>query len=440
MRVDMVLLREKNKSITVEMNLQHYLPLFLRINEKGRPLELAEQNAFNHAFSKVSAHFAGVGAESLMEDIKELLLQQYSPLEQTALLASPVFNLIGDAYTEIFKNAIDIVLEQHIKKLSNPATKVKVNIHMEKFLDRVTITFSDSGPGFTQSIRDKLNTEANQLKYSEQHQGSQKNAAKYKGMMGGRGRGLRNIIALVLSGEPLHPGKNVQRAKHFNSEIHFTNANNPYCPGACIEMTAQLAPISILAADNLQIRQESNDSASSHITLPDFSLGDTSASRKTSNLADISLNLDPSNNHNVPEISSALPKKKSLMLSLDLDDLGPRNTSHFPSDSPMIQKKPRSRGLSPDSEGHTDISSLSCDSPEVQKKSQPTKVIQANEPKDSHNNRPLRNNIDRKSSRAKQFGFKSKITSNSGMPIEQDLGHTEVEAELGVNNPRTFYK
>ncbi len=377
MREHIELFREEDRSITVEMDLQHYLPLFLRSNGHGRPLNSKEQETFNNKLLDFNEHFAGVGAEDLMEDIKELLLQKYSAEEKVALQASPAFNLIYDAYTEIFKNAIDVFLEQHMEDPSNASTKVALNINVEKFYDQVNITFSDSGPGFPKPILDKLNTEKSQLEYSEEHQGSQKRAAKCQGMMGGGGRGLRNIVALVLSGEPLHPGKKVRRASHFESEIHFTNGNNPYCPGACIDIATQLAPIPVLG----HTRPYSSDSKASRGTLSDLSSGHTSS------LSELSIDTDSSD---FSGASPELPKKKlGLDLTIDLDDLIPNDTSHFASDSPVIQKKPNSSKLFVETEDHTDISSLSGISTEIQAKSQAAKSINPKDISTAHRLAPI---------------------------------------------------
>ncbi|MBP6917846.1 MAG: hypothetical protein KBB94_02900 [Legionellaceae bacterium] len=352
MREHIELFREDNESITVEMDLQHYLPLFLRKNGRGRPLDDREQADFSNTLYEFNDHFAGVGAEDLMESIKALLLQKYSEEEQVALLASPAFNLIYDAYTEIFKNAIDVFLMQHMEDPSNRSTKVALNINVEKFYDQVNITFSDSGPGFPEPILDKLNTEENQLEYSEEHQGSQKRADKYEGMMGGSGRGLRNIIALVLSGEPLHPGQKVRRASHFESEIRFTNGDNQYLPGACIDITTQLEPIPVLE----HTRPATSDSETSRTTLSDLSSGQTSPNIRTPRLSELSID------------------------TVNRD---------FSGNSPVIQRKAPSHGLSSDPLELTDTSSLSSSSPEIEKESQAATSIKVDSPKDISHPRSL---------------------------------------------------
>ncbi len=159
------------------------------------------------------------------------------------------------------------------------------------------------------------------------------------------------MIALVLSGESLHPGKKVQRAQHFDSEIHFTNGNNPYCGGACTAITTQLAPIPELGAMQGMVR---DSSATSHHSRPETSDSWSSSSKSSGLISDES-------------------KADSLFdLSVALDDLSPHDTSHLMGSSPMIQKKAHTSGLAIETEGQTDISSLSGSSPEILKKPLPS--------------------------------------------------------------------
>ena len=163
--------------------------------------------------------------------------------------------------------------------------------------------------------------------------------------MGGSGRGLRNIIALVLSGEPLHPGQKVRRASHFESEISFTNGDNQYLPGACIDITTQLAPIPVLEHNG----PATSDSETSSITLSDLSSDQTSPNIRTSRLSELSIGTV---NHD------------------------------FSGNSPVIQKKAPLNGLSSDSGEHTDTSSLSSSSREIEKESQAASSITVDNPKD----------------------------------------------------------
>ena len=320
MRARIELFREENGSITVEINLQNYLPLFLSINQPNSSLSPAENKAFNAMYQEFGDYFGGVSSEDFMSEIEGHLLQNFSIEEQLELKASPALNLIHNAYTEICKNAIDAFLKQHMDNPSDPSTKIKLNINIIKLFDQVRITFSDSGPGFPKSIHNALNTEKKQLKYAETHQSTQKRAEVIqglRGMMGGGSRGLREIIALVLSGEPLYPGKKMRRAEHFDSQIHFTNANNPYCKGACIEITTQVAPIPELRMAFSPVTSheelETTDSESSGFD-------------------------DTSTHHNKADFSTHSParQKQTLGLSIDTDRI---DTRLFEGDSPLIQKK-----------------------------------------------------------------------------------------------------
>jgi hypothetical protein len=393
MRDHIDLFEEKNGSITVEIDLEHYLPLFLRANGQGDPLHADEKVAFDNIYADFTNHFAGVGAEALMDDIKTYLLQKYSIEEQAEIKASPAFNLIHDAYTEICKNAIDAFLEQHMQNTNELSHTVKLNINLEIFFDQVSISFSDSGPGFTQPMRDALNTEEKQLAYSEKRQGSQKRAggtAGFKGMMGQGGRGLRNIIALVLSGEPLQPRQKLLRAKHFDSEIHFTNDNNPYCTGACIEITTQIAPIPELnnikgiegSPRTASSRPDTTDSEGSHSSISTYHSEQSSIHTVSAGLSDLSLIIEDSTDEhfvgNSPEIAKSTDGL-GLELSIDID---PYDTSHFNGSSPDLPKKTRSSRLS--IEGHTDTSSFSESSPETPKNANASLSIESKPPMNSH--------------------------------------------------------
>lgn len=388
MRDHIDLFEEKNGSITVEIDLEHYLPLFLRANGQGEPLHANEKVAFGNIYADFINHFAGVGAEDLMDDIKTYLLQKYSIEEQAEIIASPAFNLISDAYTEICKNAIDAFLEQQMKNTNEPAHTVKLNINLEKLFDQVSISFSDSGPGFEQPMRDALSTEEKQLAYSEKHQGSQKRSggtASFKGMMGQGGRGLRNIIALVLSGEPLQPGQKVLRAKHFDSEIHFTNENNPYCTGACIEISTQIAPIPDLIntkdIEGTSSRPETTDSDRSDSSISTYHSEQSSVHTVSAGLSALSLIIEDSTDEhffgNSPEIAKS---KDGLGLELSID-VDPYDTSHFNGSSPDLPQKKHSSRLS--IEGHTDTSSFSESSPETQKNAHASLSIESKRPMNS---------------------------------------------------------
>ena len=370
------LFEEENGSVTVEIDLQHYLPLFLRANGHGAPLRGEETNEFNHIFADFTEHFAGVGAENLMDDIKTYLLQKYTAEEQMALQASPAFNLINDAYTEICKNAIDAFLEHHMKNPNDPSHTVKLNINLEQFFDEVSISFSDAGPGFPPPMQDALNTEEKQLAYSETHQGSQKRtggSAGYIGMMGKGGRGLRNIIALVLSGEPLHPGHKVQRAPHFDSAIHFSNDSNPYCRGACIDITTQIAPIpEVVHLQDLRgmprksetsVRESTDSDSSRSAYSPSYS--DNPIEQKaTSGMSKLSLIIE-SNEEDQLFGDSPIGKPKpdsKLTLAIDGDFL--QDSSRFQGNSPEIpQKRHPSRLKVAHDTDSSDFSSTSSESP-----------------------------------------------------------------------------
>lgn len=387
MRDHIDLFEEENGSISVEIDLEHYLPLFLRANGQGEPLHADENIAFDKIYADFTNHFAGVGAEALMDDIKTYLLQKYSIEEQAEITASPAFNLIYDGYTEICKNAIDAFLEQHMQNTNEHSHTVKLNINLKKFSNQVSISFSDSGPGFTQPMRDALSTEEKQLAYSEKRQGSQKRAggtASFKGMMGQGGRGLRNIIALVLSGEPLQPRQKLLRAKHFDSEIHFTNDNNPYCTGACIEITTQIAPIPELnnikgiegSPRTASSRPDTTDSERSYSSISTYHSEQSSTHKASAGLSGLSLIIEDSTNEHFVGNSPAVPKSThglGLELSIDVD---PYDTSHFKGSSPDLPKKAHSSGLS--IAGHTDTRSNSGSLPETtQKKSHASSSIES---------------------------------------------------------------
>lgn len=308
--------REDNGSVSIELNLQSYLPLFLRSKNNNPPLTTAERDQLHMMQKELDKFFTHTDASVLFWDIQDFCLDQYSPAEQKELRNSPAVDLLRDSLKEMFKNSIDIFLDQQLKHPNTSNTTLKCNFNIEKSMDNAIVTFADSGPGFSNDFMQKLNTEEKQIAYMNSGQFSDKRG---QGFTGGHARGLRELIHQILTGQMMRAGHSkTQRATHFDSEIHFSNNHNAYCHGACVEIITQLAPVPEEHSQAKMSPVSSNNS-----TRPGSKGSEHTASVTSFDSSDFE-----------SEFRSQYPDK--LGLSIDIE---PSNHDRFRGDSPIPQKK-----------------------------------------------------------------------------------------------------
>jgi hypothetical protein len=321
---------ENDQSFTVELDLSDYLPLFLRANGQGKPLNDNEEALFNEKFAQFSEYFAGLGASDTIEDIKDAFLARYTPEEQSIIQNSPAFNFMSNCFIEVFKNTIDSFLQHYLNNPTDPNTKISLNINLIARDPVIGLSFSDSGPGFPPDILN-LKDEKKQLDYIEARGKSKKRSGpvKYVGLMGGAGRGLRDILCPVITGELLEPGIKPQRPEGYESKIRFSNDTNSYFHGASIEIITQIAPIPDLQQEESphslssisfqdSTRTTNSPLSSLQTSSPSSFMYDSNASNDSTPTLELSIETDDSvDQSKFSGTSPDIKARQSMNLSID---------------------------------------------------------------------------------------------------------------------------
>ncbi len=135
---------------------------------------------------------------TLLPNLIEIATENQFKLKEIIEKTSAYF-FMADSLVEIVKNAIDESLQHALDSHAEIVrTTVRVDIEFDDSLDKIAITCTDQGRGFSPILIETLNSSKNRASYLKRH-GSDK-AMQTGGIncfFGGRGRGLRDLIAKV---------------------------------------------------------------------------------------------------------------------------------------------------------------------------------------------------------------------------------------------------
>ncbi len=272
-----------NHEARIEIDLSKYCVLFCKKNTQNSPLSSEEEAAFKIEFSKLSQYFLYSQAGFIYENMLDEALNTFAENERTAIRKSPAIYLMHDSFSELLKNSIDAFLLGRLLEAKDQSRATSITpfstssestfpdsndywtedvdnilhfrLEVTSSEDQVSLIFTDSGPGFSDDFLENLSGEDHQLKYINQRK--QHGYSPIKGLLGGRGLGLRQIICQILSGEELKPNaKNIQKHPILDSAIYFYNCPENF--GACVKITTQKAP---LLLENLTYNSQGNQLA-----------------------------------------------------------------------------------------------------------------------------------------------------------------------------------
>ncbi|MDP3562016.1 MAG: hypothetical protein Q8R83_07560 [Legionellaceae bacterium] len=314
---------EKNGSTTLDIDLTEYLRLVKTINTSDISLYSTKYKRYLRLYNELSEITNPVGM--LQDKMTDGVLTKFTEEEQQIIFASPGYNLLHDSFFEILKNAIDAVIEYHLKDHRNDNTHVYLNFNIEISNNEIIMTFLDAGPGFPPDFLLTVENERQQLNYLiNNHWGnSDKKKRKLKGLLGGAGQGVHHLIFQILTGREFNSRIAPVRSPDFSSAIKFSNNGASGFPGAKIEITTQKSPFLINEVNG------SDDTLSEDlhtVILRSFSDDSLTRSRSTSGTTTIESS------------SSSIPKKSDASSSEDSPNC-PGNNGFFynplPSPNPL---------------------------------------------------------------------------------------------------------
>lgn len=189
------------------------------------------------------------------QELAAAAIEDFPEESKANIIASPAYYFIGRQFVEIFKNAVDVVLQAYKAEQAYTEVMLSLDLKIEDHAreNEVTIKISDNGTGFPASLLDAIGTKAQREACDYYHQrGSQKDStSSIRLFIGGAGRGIREFMGLADKGNPNFGqdtmGINTESHAYNQSfkrpersELNFYN-NNAH--GAVIEVTTSKAPL-----------------------------------------------------------------------------------------------------------------------------------------------------------------------------------------------------
>lgn len=239
MTINKEIIKNKDGSVTLEIDLSSYLNVFYKINTQGEAASPVVKKLFDELHEKLwnmNAEFLG---SALFNEMLEKALEKYPETTQEEIQNSPACSLLHDSGREIIKNTIDVFLENHLKH-NDRQTTLQLNLNIEDLGDKVQVTFSDNGAGFNDV--NQWSNEQKQLAYVSKHTYSQKKDNQVRGLLGGGGFGIRHLIHQILIGTTLSHRTQPIRPKNYEASMTFANGIG-VLKGAAIQITTQKRPL-----------------------------------------------------------------------------------------------------------------------------------------------------------------------------------------------------
>lgn len=180
--------------------------------------------------------------------------QEEQLLRNEAIEQSAIFEVMQDGFGEIVKNVVDEMISKHLNSHqlgsnTNIVAKLRVSIDDYTNPDCVSVTFKDNGRGFNQNML-RLNDRQERLDYISSR-GSPKtlSASETQLHLGGRGLGLRQIIAKIDEGGHLEPNGQISRVYYPPMKANFSFSNHKdksgQVQGAVITITTEKKPLEL---------------------------------------------------------------------------------------------------------------------------------------------------------------------------------------------------
>lgn len=205
-------------------------------NEKFDELK----RGFNLLFEKGEGTF-------LWEDTLDAAIQSLSVEEAQIIRQSPANACMRKAFVEIVKNSCDEQIMHQLKHPSENDLRARISLNIDTSIaGQISMTVTDHGQGFSQSFLNQVSSRELREEYMLTC-GSEKQISPL--LFGGRGRGLRNLIANVEHGAELEQTGVLKRKYDKDDFIpldsSLTLANKKDSNGINITITMPASPIQL---------------------------------------------------------------------------------------------------------------------------------------------------------------------------------------------------
>ncbi len=229
---------EEKNSVIITVDLNEYIRAF---NDKSK-----NYDELHAHFRHVTSTFTG---EYLFSLVMETIAQHFTDDALCGICKTPAYDYVSEYFIEILKNTIDeiIIRSCTMPEVTGSAVAI-LTLHIEYSpeKDRVKFLFKDNGSGFSDGFLERTNSVSAKNDYFKSKgsvkQSLQESYAMPK-LFGGFGRGLRCIMARVLTGCDLSPRGRLTPcfAQPKCSTINFSNAAEG--GGAVIEIESSCEPL-----------------------------------------------------------------------------------------------------------------------------------------------------------------------------------------------------
>lgn len=215
---------------------------------------------YDESYAAVVSLVSGLRGDLWWEDVLDQF-RKVSGFLESSFEGSPADIYMADSFVEIIKNTIDEAIMSALDSESNAAfdgvIELKVVIDTQTHPHEVVLTISDNGRGFKQDFLDKISTPSGLDAYINKQvlRSSDKIAhlpdrhregtsAEVIRLFGGRGLGLRILMAWVERASAIERGREVQRyIKPDVSQIRLSNHPDASGHGAVIQIRTSVSPL-----------------------------------------------------------------------------------------------------------------------------------------------------------------------------------------------------
>lgn len=198
------------------------------------------EQAFIEARTSLANEFRNLRSNFLWQRIEKNL--NNLPEEQNDFMSESAVSQIlsDDGFSEIFKNVIDNKIKSILNNHNNDTLDVKLHVIMDDETDPdcVSFTIKDFGSGFPTNILE-LTSKEKRKEYCSQPRHSEKAQDEISPYLGGRGLGLRQLIAKM-------DGTGKDYVMPEKSNLRFENdidEDNQTILGAMITLTTSKKPL-----------------------------------------------------------------------------------------------------------------------------------------------------------------------------------------------------
>lgn len=157
---------------------------------------------------------------------------------------SSASSAMNESFAELIKNLVDEIILRHFSNRHDPSKGDKLELILKVQLenDRVSLELFDNGPGFPATLLERLSSDQQMQNYNNYIRETESPKDTFDNtkpqLLGGEGRGLKQLIVRVLYGTNLEHTMRLPGNKIAGSSIEFSNKPEA---GACISIITSSA-------------------------------------------------------------------------------------------------------------------------------------------------------------------------------------------------------